>query len=356
MARSPRHQKVDAADEAAAHGVGTRTVVVALLTSVVAAAAKLAGFAVSGSTSLLAAGAQSVADALDQAVLLVGGRRATRTAAEQHPLGTARDHYFWGFLLGMALSAAAAAVAIVAGMRALDDPEVLTDQTWALGGLGVAAVVQLVALRTALVRTSDAKGTATTRDVLRHATAPALPAVALQAVGAMAGTVLAAAGVGATIATDDGRWDGYGSLAVGAAAALVAIAMAVEMKALLAGAGATRREVEAIRAAVEIDPNVVQLVHLRAVHLGPGEVLVSARVQFQADLEVAEVAATIDRLERTIRAGIPAAKVTYLEPALEAGDEAIGFVATHEGHIDPDDPRYRDITGIRVDDDIWTEG
>jgi hypothetical protein len=73
---------------------------------------------------------------------------------------------------------------------------------------------------------------------------------------------------------------------------------------------------------------------------------------------VAEVAGTIDRVERAIRAGVPTARIIYLEPDVHDAHRTASFVAEHAGHIDPDDPRYAAITGHLPegdpDDQIWS--
>src|SRR5690606_28224569 len=117
----------------------------------------------------------------------------------------------------------------------------------------------------------------------------------------------------------------------------------------LIGESASRKDLEAIRAAIEIEPDVLGVLHLHTEHLGPDELLVGAKVQFQHELTVAEVASTIDRVERIIRTGVPAARVIYLEPDVHLDHRSIGFVSEHEGHIDPEDPRYEAITGHRPD-------
>ena len=175
--------------------------------------------------------------------------------------------------------------------------------------------------------------------------------------GALIGLVLALAGVSLSVVTDDGRWDAYGTLAIGTLLGLIAIVLVVEMKSLLIGESANRKDIEAIRAAIEVEPDVIQIIHLKTEHLGPDELLVAAKVEFLHELTVAEVAATIDRVERTIRAGVPVARLIYLEPDVHRDHRAAAFVTEHEGHIGPDDPHYADITGVVAEDDddpIWT--
>jgi divalent metal cation (Fe/Co/Zn/Cd) transporter len=128
---------------------------------------------------------------------------------------------------------------------------------------------------------------------------------------------------------------------------MIAIVLVIEMKGLLIGESATRKDVEAIRAAIEVEPDVLRIIHMKTEHIGPDELLVGAKVEFLHELTVAEVAATIDRIERTIRTGVPVARVIYLEPDVFHEHRATGFVEEHTGRSDP-------VLGID-DDDIWTD-
>ena len=56
------------------------------------------------------------------------------------------------------------------------------------------------------------------------------------------------------------------------------------------------------------------LIHLRTEHLGPEDLLVGAKVDFDPSLSFAELAATIDEVEVAIRAAVPTARLIYLEP------------------------------------------
>ena len=58
------------------------------------------------------------------------------------------------------------------------------------------------------------------------------------------------------------------------------------------------------------------------------------------------------------RAAVPTARYVYIEPDVHDDHRrSTTYVADHTGHIDPDDPRYAEITGRPVDpdDDIWVE-
>jgi divalent metal cation (Fe/Co/Zn/Cd) transporter len=129
------------------------------------------------------------------------------------------------------------------------------------------------------------------------------------------------------------------------------------MRRLLVGAGAHPREDEALRAAIDIDPDVVRILQIQARYLGPEELLVAAKVELQHDLSLVQAVDTVERIERHVRLAVPAARHVYLEADVDpAHRQEAGYVVEHSGHIDPDDPRYAEITGAPVDDDdIWTE-
>lgn len=73
-----------------------------------------------------------------------------------------------------------------------------------------------------------------------------------------------------------------------------------------------------IRQTIEGMPPVRRLIHLRTQHLGPDELLVGAKIELGADLEVAGVATAINETEKLLRQAVPAARIIYLEPDIVA--------------------------------------
>ena len=59
-------------------------------------------------------------------------------------------------------------------------------------------------------------------------------------------------------------------------------------------------------------------------HLGPDELLVAAKVEFDANISFAELSARIDRAEAAMRAAVPEATVIYLEPDVYRPNDAPG--------------------------------
>jgi cation diffusion facilitator family transporter len=340
-------------------GHGTRAVIAALLANLAVAVAKFVGFTFTGSSSMLAEAVHSVADCGNQGLLLLGGRRAKKAADEEHPFGYGRERYFWGFVVALVLFSLGSLFALYEGVHKVRHPEPIDSPAWALGILGFAMLAEAFSFRTAMKEARKLRGSASLWQFIRRAKTPELPVVILEDAGAMCGLVFAMAGVSLAVITEDGRWDGYGSLCIGVLLGIIALILVIEMKSLLIGESASRKEIEAMRAAIEIEPEVIRIIHFRAEHIGPEELLVGIKLEFLHELTVVEVSATIDRVERNIRAGVPTARIIYIEPDVHRDHYGQAtYVPEHAGHIDPDDPDYAAITGAYdrpdVSDDIWS--
>ncbi|MCB0976603.1 MAG: cation transporter [Acidimicrobiales bacterium] len=344
--------------DAAGHGHGTGAVLAALGANLAIAAAKFGGFVVTGSSSMLAESIHSVADSGNQCLLLLGGRRARRAPDEEHPFGYGRERYFWAFVVALVLFVLGALFAIYEGLHKIEHPEALSNPEWAVGILLFAMVMEGLSFRTAKRAADNLRGEAGYWAFIRRAKGPEIPVVLLEDLGALVGLAFALIGVTLTVITDDPVWDGYGTLAIGVLLGIIAIVLVVEMKSLLIGESATTKDLEAMHAAIGVEPDVIKVIHLRAVHLGPEEILMGAKVEFLHELDLAELSAAIDRVERNIRMAVPAARLIYIEPDVDRSDDGpAGFVPDLVGHIDPEDPDYASITGQvpAVDeDDIWS--
>ncbi len=103
----------------------TGTVLLALGANLGIAVAKLVGGLVSGSAAMLAEAAHSVADTLNQVLLLTGLSRSKRPADEDHPFGYGQERYFWSLLAAVGIFVLGAGYSIYEGVHAILEPEEL---------------------------------------------------------------------------------------------------------------------------------------------------------------------------------------------------------------------------------------
>ncbi|MFI2190794.1 cation diffusion facilitator family transporter [Streptomyces sioyaensis] len=293
---------------------GTKAIVAALGANLAIAAAKFVAFAFSGSSSMLAEGVHSLADSGNQGLLLLGGKKAKRAATAEHPFGYGRERYIYGFLVSIVLFTIGGVFALYEGYEKVHAPHPLEDWYWPIGVLVFAVIAEGFSFRTAIKESNELRGKQTWTQFVRRAKAPELPVVLLEDFGALVGLVLALGGVGLTIATGDGIWDGIGTMCIGALLVLIALVLAAETKSLLLGEAAGPEQVAKIREAVVDGDVVTGVIHMRTLHLGPEELLVAAKIAVRHDDTATQVARAIDAAEARIRAAVPIARVIYLEP------------------------------------------
>ncbi|HEX7096330.1 MAG TPA: cation diffusion facilitator family transporter [Acidimicrobiales bacterium] len=302
-----------------ASGEGTKAILAAFFANVGIAIAKFVGFLITRSSSMLAESVHSVADSGNQLLLLLGGRRARRPPTPEHPFGYGRERYFWAFVVALVLFSLGSLFAIYEGIEKIRHPHELESAAVALGILGVAIVLAGFSLRTAIVETNHARGEHSLRSFIRHAKAPELPVVLLEDTGAMIGLVIAFVAVIVAEITGEPRWDGAGTISIGVLLGVIAIVLAIEMKSLLIGEGASAKHLRAIEEAILSSPNAKRLIHLRTQHIGPDELLVGAKVHFREDLSAEALADAINDVELRVREAVPIVRPLYIEPDIYRG-------------------------------------
>jgi cation diffusion facilitator family transporter len=292
--------------------------VAALLANLGIAATKFVAFALTRSSSMLAEAIHSVVDSGNQVLLLIGGRRSQRDASPKHPFGYGRERYVYAFVVSVMLFFVGGLFALYEGYHKISHPEPIHSWQWVpLTVLGMGIVLESLSFRTAIMETNKIRGKATWKQFIRRARVPELPVILLEDFAALVGLVFAFAGVGLTLATDDGVWDGVGTAAIGLLLVAVAIVLAVEMKSLLIGESATSDQIAAIERAILAGDEVRRIIHMRTVHLGPEELLVAVKIAVPPDMPAREVARGIDAVEARIREAVPIANVIYLEPDID---------------------------------------
>jgi cation diffusion facilitator family transporter len=293
---------------------GTRAIVAALSANLAIAAAKFVAFAFSGSSSMLAEGVHSLADSGNQGLLLIGGKKAKRAATDEHPFGYGRERYIYAFLVSIVLFSVGGMFALYEGYEKVRHPHAIDHWYWPVGVLIFAILAEGSSFRTAVKESNHTRAGRSWPEFIRRAKAPELPVVLLEDFGALIGLALALIGVGLALATDDGVWDGVGTLCIGTLLITIALVLAVETKSLLLGESAGPESLTRIRDAVVDGDTVTGIIHMRTLHLGPEELLVAAKIAVQHDDTAADVARAIDAAEERIRAAEPFARVIYLEP------------------------------------------
>ena len=293
---------------------GTKAVVAALTANLGIGVTKFGAFLLTGASSMLAESIHSVADSGNQVLLLVGGRKARKEATEQHPFGYSRYRYYYAFLVAVILFSLGGLFALYEAWHKFQHPEPIEAWHWVPVVVLVAAIVmESLSFRTAIIESNKVRGSVGWLSFIRKSRAPELPVILLEDFGALIGLVFALFGVGMTLITHNGMWDAAGTAMIGVLLVIIAVVLARETREMLLGESATPEDVQAIRGALA-QAGYPDIIHLRTMHLGPEDVLVTAKVGAEAHESLETLSARTDAAEAAIRAAVPAARLVFIEP------------------------------------------
>ena len=278
------------------------------------AAAKFVAAAFTGSSSMLAEGIHSTIDTVNAGLLLLGEHRGCRPPDELHPLGHGREVYFWAMIVAIVIFALGGGMGIYEGITHLLHPEPLTSPIWNYAVLATSAVFCAGSFYVSgkefvrQMRPDEGwwQAYARSKD-------PGLYTIVFEDAAALVGLLLAFLGVWLSHALQRPWIDGVASLLIGATMALVAALLVNETRKLLLGESADQAMVRDLRRIVEADAGVVGVDRPLTMQLGPRQVLLLMEVEFPQSFGVAEVEATIDRLERAVRDAHPIVTRIYVE-------------------------------------------
>ncbi len=311
---------------------GMKSVIAALLANLGIAVTKFVAFFLTGASSMLAEALHSVADSGNQVLLLIGGKRSRRVATRKHPFGYGRERYIYAFIVSIVLFSLGGLFALYEGIHKVQHPEAIHAWQWVpIAVLLVALVMEGLSLRTAMREADEVRGDLSWPAFIRRSRIPELPVVLLEDTAALLGLVFALLGVGLTLLTDNGVWDGIGTLGIGTLLVIVAVVLAVEMKSLLIGESATSAQAVAITKALQQVPEIKAVIHMRTMYLGPEELLVAVKIAVEHDETAGAIARAIDAAEVRIRDAVPIAKVIYVEPDIQRGTPGATGIGSGRG-------------------------
>lgn len=151
-------------------------------------------------------------------------------------------------------------------------------------------------------------------EYLNYVDDPAPKTVFLEDSAALAGLVLAFAGIGLPHLTGSAVWDGIASIAIGALLAVVAYVLGRTNLRLLVGRQADPVLVRGIRDLLASAPEIEVVVDLQTMLLGTDQVLVCARVDFDDALGAADVERTCVRLANELSRKCGDVTEVFIEP------------------------------------------
>jgi cation diffusion facilitator family transporter len=295
--------------------IGTLAAVwAALAGNLLVAAAKFAAAAITGSAAMLSEAVHSLVDTLNELLLLYGIARSARPADRQHPLGYARELYFWSFVVALLIFALGAGVSAYQGIERLLNPQPIERPAIIFVVLAVSLLFESLSWLVGARAFRASKRNLSWWQAFRQSKDPPAFIVVFEDSAALLGILVAAAGTAAAIMTDDSRWDGIASLMIAAILAGVAALLARESKALLIGERADPALSDAILRIAAGLPGVCSANSIVTVQLAPKSIVATLSLDFFDYMRAPEIERAVVELEKQIRSAHPEVAALFVKP------------------------------------------
>lgn len=297
-------------------GDSTRAIFFALGANFAIAVAKGVAAFFTGSSAMLAETVHSLADCGNQLLLLLGMRQAKRPASPEYPLGYGKAIYFWSFLVALMLFSVGGMFSLYEGIHKLQHPEELRQWWWAAGVLVFGIIAEAISMRACLVEVNKARGSRTLWQWFRQSRQAELVVIFGEDLAALLGLVFALIAVLLAVVTGNPAWDAIGTIAIGALLIVVAVFVAIEVKAMLIGQSVDPEREREMRSFIEAREEIGRVISLITLQLG-NEVMVAVQAEMSERQTTHHLAEEINRVERALKAQFPEIRWSFFEPDLK---------------------------------------
>lgn len=299
-------------------GDSTRAILFALGANFAIAVSKGVAAFFTGSSAMLAETVHSLADCGNQLLLLLGMRQAKRPPSPDYPLGYGKAIYFWSFLVAVMLFTVGGMFSLYEGIHKLQHPEPLKQWWWAAGVLTFGIAAEAVSMRACLVEVNKARGSRSLWQWFRESRQAELVVIFGEDLAALLGLVFALVAVLTAVITGNPIWDAIGTIAIGALLIVVAVFVAIEVKAMLIGQSVDPARQQQIRDFLDGRPEIAQVISLITLQLG-NEVMVSVQARMREEHSVPALTDQINTVERAMKQAFPEVRWSFFEPDTKAG-------------------------------------
>ena len=302
----------------ASSGDSTRAILFALGANLAIAIAKGVAAYFTRSSAMLAETVHSLADCGNQLLLLLGMKQARRPASPDYPLGHGKAVYFWSFLVAVMLFTVGGMFSLYEGIHKLQHPEPLQKWWWAVGVLLFGIVAEAVSMRACLQEVNKSRGDRSLWQWFRGSRQSELVVIFGEDLAALFGLCFALVAVLLTVVTGNPLWDAVGTIAIGVLLVVVAVLVAIEVKAMLIGQSMDPARQAQMRRFLDARPEIGNVISLITLQLG-NDVMVAVQAEMREEQSAQSLAQQINEVERALKRDFPDVRWSFFEPDIKRG-------------------------------------
>lgn len=286
----------------------------ALLANIFIAITKFIAGAISHSAAMRAEGVHSLADTVNELLLLYGIRQSRKPPDAIRPFGYGRELYFWSFIVSILIFGLGGGVSIYQGWTHIMDPEPPGAPFWNYIVLCVSILFEGGSLLIAAREFKRKKGEMGWWEAIKKSKDPSSFLVLFEDGAAVLGLLIVLLCVWLGNLLHNPYFDGAASIIVGLLLVAVSLILARESRSLLMGEGIAPETQRKITSIVESDPAVVKLLHLLSNYQAPETVVLMMIVAFKEHLDTVEINDAIDRIRDRIKKEFTLIRFILIQP------------------------------------------
>src|SRR5690606_11896024 len=231
------------------------------------------------------------------------------------PLGHGKAVYFWSFLVAVMLFTVGGMFSVYEGLHKLQHPEPLRKWWWAASVLVFGICAEGVSMRACLQEVNKSRGDRSLWQWFRQSRQSELVVIFGEDLAALLGLAFALVAVMLSVVTGNPIWDALGTVAIGLLLIVVAVLVAIEVKAMLIGQSVDPHRQAQIRAFLDARPEIAHVISVITLQLG-NDALVSVQARMREDHDAEEMLRNITAGERGLKQACPGGRRSSLEPEL----------------------------------------
>ena len=249
---------------------------------------KFFGFFVSGSAAMFSEAIHSLADTMNQALLLVGIKRSEKKADDEHSYGYGHERFIWSLISACGVFFLGAGITIYKGISTLLHPVELVLSPLIFSILILALVTEIFTFYVAYRELKKHSRGLSFQRTLKEGD-PVTIAVLYEDGIAILGVLIALIGITFSYFTGTHYGDAISSVIIGCMLAYVAVMLINKNRDLLTGKSIPDDMKESIIEMMEAEPSIEKVIDFKSTYLNIGEYLIKCEVEFNGSALLKEI-------------------------------------------------------------------
>ena len=240
---------------------------------------KWIGFFATGSGALFSEAVHSVADVVNQLLLMVGIKKSQRPSDEDFHYGYSNERFFWALISACSIFFLGAGITLYHGITGLAHGEHINIGSAAFIILAISFVVEAGTFLIALKELKSTNGTRKWRETLEYGD-PTTIAVLLEDAVAVLGVGIAFVSILLSKITGNFYWDSIGSIVIGLLMGAMAIILININRGFLMRKSIPEEIEERVIEILENDPAIEKVLDFKSTILDVGKYHIKCEVEF----------------------------------------------------------------------------